>query len=358
MRSIRRAVAISALLMPLVAPWAVAGASTSAAATTCTTNKIPVTKTVRVVETITVHGVVEHEVVTKKVDVRVNERERVKVRGKWDYVTKSVVKYKTVRICTPVAAPAPVVTTTTVTPVTTTTTAPSPVVVPSFNVTAIVGGGLNENTLSLVGTFVGINSVTVTDNGGNTSTCALSASNADIVDCGSFAPTALTLSQLTSITVSSPGLPIQTFSWAHLAPTVTAVDDGDLYGGTEDFVTYTVSGTFSGLEYYPLVIGKVNFGVALDNPAIAYASSSWNLTASNQAVSFTVEVIGGPGNDDESIAQAEANGVGLNWAGDSYSFSSNQGVPVDWVEPSTDTDLIHYTYDATTGVWADTTVGS
>lgn len=95
------ALVVCLVVIPIGVPTA------ATAATDCITTKVPVTNIVKVRET--VHGKVK--VVDKREDVKVSERVRVKIHGKWETVVREVVKTKTVQTCTttaPVSATAPI----------------------------------------------------------------------------------------------------------------------------------------------------------------------------------------------------------------------------------------------------------
>lgn len=93
---------------------AVAVQASSSATTGCTTSKVAVTHLVHVRVHRVIHGKKVMRTITRRVDVKVKKRERIREHGKWVHVVREVVEYRTVTTC-PLIVPA-----------TTTTTVPAP----------------------------------------------------------------------------------------------------------------------------------------------------------------------------------------------------------------------------------------
>jgi len=224
-------------------------------------------------------------------------------------------------------------TTTTTTSTTTTTTTTTTTPTPYFNVTSLVteeyANAYGYQMVDLYGTFQNLSSLTLTDNAGDSCSAGYSASGADC-EIPISAGASPTSTQLTSVTVSSPGLPSKSFSWPHLTPTVTATSNGI------DSTTFSIGGTFTGniKNGSGVIVG----GTVSIQAMLVGGGYSVSVTTAT-AVSCQIA---------ESLATAESNGIALDWSTSVYTFDSAQGIPVsEYVSPTGPVE----TYNATTNSW-------
>jgi hypothetical protein len=204
----------------------------------------------------------------------------------------------------------------------TTTTTESPT--PYFRVTSIQFQ--NPETFDVSLDFQNISILTVTDNEGDICTFGAESFSGGATGVACGVPNLI--ETLTSLTVSSPGLPSETFTWPRLYPTVTAVS-----GGT-NLTTFTLSGTFTPNEPASSgFIGGVRIEVG-DSGDVAWCSMDFTATS---VVSCQANV---------SLATAESNTINVRWYSCNYTFDSAQGTPMS-VPDSGGSDK----YDASTNSW-------
>jgi hypothetical protein len=201
------------------------------------------------------------------------------------------------------------------------------------------------------GNFENVSSVTVTTNWGDT--CTSNALTSDTPTYGSTPYFQCRFSYgstfgeeyLTSLTVSSLGLPSQTFGWTRLSPTVTVADDGS--GRTRVTVT---SGTFVGNPFSRFWLGTELTGggvvVFVERWATGYNNCTDSFPASAEPAIATCVI-------DEPISIAELSTFTLDWTPSIYIIASNQGTPVEVpMAPFGQAAFeVTVTYHSSTGTW-------
>ena len=213
---------------------------------------------------------------------------------------------------------------------------------PYFEVTSIIiqqygvlnsPGGFDSNQeMILEGTFQYLSKLTITDNSGTVGSCIYGGT----ITSSQTSTDALCMiylvagdsppqTKLTSITLTSPGVPTKTISCPHLPPTVVAVANAN-----DTITTFTVSsGTFSGTGSVE-ILNTVEFG-----------TRPYACTAKVNSIQPTIASC----QINEPLEVAQSYPVWLNWTGVNYIFDSAQGIPTTVPDGNT------LTFDPSTNSW-------